>query len=119
MCPYLAQKVYGMSVLNRMFGSRKTPAAPARDRIAHAVAPEQDTPRPLRATAYREVSVVYESGYTRKGIVLDFTSTGLRIRFPTNEILPAQVQVNAGGVNIRGPARVIWQEGSEVGFELI
>lgn len=108
-----------MSVMNRMFGSRKIAASPARDRIAHAVAPEYDTPRPLRGATYREVSVVYGSGYTRKGIALDFTSAGLRIRFPTNEILPRTVHVNAGAVNIRGPARVIWQEGSEGGFELI
>ena len=109
-----------MSLLNRVFGSRKTvDAAAGRDRIAHAVGPEHVTPRPLRGAAYREASVVYESGYTRKGIVLDFTSAGLRIRFPTNEILPPQVRVHARAVNIDGPARVIWQEGSEVGFELI
>ena len=109
-----------MSLLNRMFGSRKTvDAAAGRDRIAHAVAPEHSSPRPLRGAAYREASVVYESGYTRKGIVLDFTPTGVRVRFPTNEIVPPFVTLNARAVNVSGPARVIWQEGSEVGFELI
>jgi hypothetical protein len=102
-----------------MFGSQKPPLAPARDRIEHAVAPEHDTPRPLRGTVYREASVVYESGYTRKGIVLDFTAGGVRLRFPTNEILPSEVYVRAGAVNVKGPARVIWQEGSEVGLTLV
>jgi len=108
-----------MSVLNRMFGSRKTPASPAVDRITHAVSPDHDTPRPLRGTSYREASVTYASGYTRKGIVLDHTSAGVRLRFPTNEILPLEVFVNASAVNVKGNARVIWQEGSEVGFALI
>ena len=107
-----------MSLLTRMFSPKK-PDAPARDRIEHAVAPEHDTPRPLRGASYREASITYESGYTRKGIVLDFTPTGVRVRFPTNEIVPPFVTLNARAVNVRGPDRVIWQEGSEVGFALV
>ena len=107
-----------MSLMTRVFGSKK-PAAPARDRIEHAVAPEHDTPRPLRGTSYREASVIYESGYTRKGIVLDYTATGVRLRFPTNEIIPLFVTVNAAAVNVKGQARVIWQKGSEVGLALL
>ena len=99
-----------MTLMTRMFGSKK-PVAPARDRIEHAVAPEHDTPRPLRGASYREASVTYESGYTRKGIVLDYTAT--------NEIMPAFVTVNARAVNVSGPARVVWQEGSEVGLALL
>ena len=67
-----------MTLMTRMFGSKK-PVAPARDRIEHAVAPEHDTPRPLRGASYRE----------------------------------------ARAVNVSGQARVIWQEGSEVGFALV
>tara|TARA_R110000803_G_scaffold74113_1_gene138149 strand:+ start:4404 stop:4727 length:324 start_codon:yes stop_codon:yes gene_type:complete len=107
-----------MSLMTRMFGSKK-PVAPARDRIEHVVAPEQDTPRPLRGASYREASVTYESGYTRKGIVLDYTATGVRVRFPTNEIMPTFVTVNARAVNVSGQARVIWQQGSEVGLALV
>lgn len=81
----------------------------------------QNTIRPDRfaalPTARSQLSMV--RAIRAKGIALDFTSAGLRIRFPTNEILPRTVHVNAGAVNIRGPARVIWQEGSEGGFELI
>ena len=107
-----------MALLDRVFGTKK-PAAPARDRIEHAVAPEQDTPRPVRGMSYREASVVYESGYARKGIVLDYSNTGVRLRFPTNEHLPSQVILHARAVNVEGPARVVWQEGSEVGLSLI
>ncbi len=107
-----------MSLLTRMFKS-KQPAAPAHERIEHAVAPEHDTPRPLRGASYREASVTYESGYTRKGIVLDYTQTGVRVRFPTNEIMPPVVTINARAVNVSGPARVIWQHGSEVGLALL
>ncbi|MFT5775048.1 hypothetical protein [Hyphomonas sp.] len=107
-----------MSLMTRVFGSKK-PVSPADHRIEHAVAPEQDTPRPLRGASYREASVTYESGYTRKGIVLDYTPNGVRIRFPTNEIMPDFVTVNARAVNVSGQARVIWQEGSEVGLALV
>ncbi|KCZ92713.1 PilZ domain-containing protein [Hyphomonas johnsonii] len=107
-----------MALLDRVFGNRKS-ASPSSGRIDHAVSPEQDVPRPVRGVAYREAFVVYESGYTRRGIVLDYSNTGVRLRFPTNENLPAEVQLNAKAVNINGRARVVWQENSEVGLTLI
>jgi hypothetical protein len=107
-----------MSLMTRVFGSKK-PVAPAGDRIEHAVADVQTTPRPLRGSSYREASVTYESGYMRKGIVLDYSASGVRLRFPTNEIMPAFVTLNARAVNVSGQARVIWQEGSEVGLVLV
>ena len=68
---------------------------------------------------YREAYVVYDSGYSRKGVVLDHSSTGVRLRFPTNERLPEMVQLHARAVGLEGPARVVWQENSEVGLALM
>ena len=67
---------------------------------------------------YREAYITYESGYRRKGVVMDFTDAGLRIRFPTNELLPSVVTVNARAVWLSGEADVIWQKDSEAGLRL-
>ncbi|MEH6696722.1 MAG: hypothetical protein V7675_16900 [Hyphomonas sp.] len=108
-----------MALMTRKFGQKKTTSAAPSSRIAQAVSTNHATPRPLRGTAYREASVVFESGYSLRCIVLDYTKTGVRLRFPTNEVLPPRLIVKAAAVGISGPARVIWQHNSEVGLELI
>jgi hypothetical protein len=122
------QTIDGQKILKRTEEMPRIPApsfgkkrvgSPSVARIRHVAEPAHDTPRPVRGTSYREASVVYDTGYTRRGIVLDYTPTGVRLRFPTNEIMPPFVTVHAGAVNVRGPARVVWQEGTEVGFVLI
>ena len=37
---------------------------------------------------------------------------------PTNEGMPEFVTLHAKGVGLQGPARVVWQKGSEAGFQL-
>lgn len=106
-----------MSLLPRLFGSRKSaPVGSARvDQVAAAV---PDSARPVRTQVYREAYVTYESGYRRKGVVMDYTDTGLRIRFPTNERLPAIVTVNARSVGMEGEADIVWQKNTEAGLRL-
>lgn len=72
----------------------------------------------MRVHVYREAYIMYDSGYRRKGVVMDFTETGLRIRFPTNERLPDVVTVNARSVGIEGEADVVWQKNTEAGLRL-
>lgn len=109
-----------MTLLTRIFGNRKTGKVDP-SRIARATTSQtgEDFARPVRAQVYREATVTLESGYVRKGIVLDYTDTGLRIRFPTNEAMPRILTVNARAVGISGRAQVVWQKGSEVGLKLI
>lgn len=105
-----------MSLLPRLFGS-KTPTVQA-DRVAQAVTAEPDRARPVRSAVYREAYVTYDSGYRRKGVVMDVTENGVRMRFPTNENLPAAVTLSARSVGLEGVADVIWQKNSEVGLRL-
>lgn len=109
-----------MTLLKRIFGGSKTGTVDP-SRIARATASQksEDFARPVRAQVYREATVVLESGYSRKGIVLDYTDTGLRIRFPTNESLPRFLTVDARAVGLSGRAQVVWQKGSEVGLKLV
>jgi hypothetical protein len=77
-----------------------------------------DSARPIRTHVYREAYVTYQSGYRRKGVVMDYNDTGLRIRFPTNEILPSVVTLTARTVGMEGEADVVWQKNSEAGLRL-
>ena len=106
-----------MSNLPRVFRSRQSvQAVPARVQQVAAAVPGRA--RPLLTHVYREAYITYESGYRRKGVVMDFTNAGLRISFPTNELLPSVVTVNARAVGLSGEADVIWQKGSEAGLRL-
>jgi len=107
-------------MFNNLFNSKKPAAsAPAAERVERMVAPTREKPRPARASVYREANIIYDTGYKRRGIVLDHSDTGVRLRFPTNEGMPEFVTLNAVGVGIVGPARVVWQKGSEAGFQLV
>jgi hypothetical protein len=105
-----------MSLLSALFGKKPVKVEPKR--LAQVVNAEPDSARPVRAMTYREAYVVYESGYRRKGIVLDFADNGVRLRFPSNERLPAVVTLNARAIGLEGVADVVWQKNSEAGLRL-
>jgi len=107
-----------MAGLSRLFGQRKA-NQPNAARLEKVTTPVDDVPRPVRAMVYREASVTYESGYVRKGIVLDYSDQGVRVRFPTNETLPKFLTLHARSVGVEGVAQVIWQKGSEAGLKLL
>ena len=114
---------------SRLFGSKKPAGGPDPTRIqrtlaqanvpAAALPKSQNIKRQHRAMVYREVTVSYNSGYRRSCVALDYSAAGIRVRFPSNEHLPPQVYLHARAVGLEGPARVVWQEGSEAGLALI
>lgn len=116
-----------MSMKPHLFGTKK-PDSPDPGRIQRTLAQSvtsiasradhPNMPRQDRAKVYREGAVAYDSGYRRKGIVLDYSEHGVRLRFPTNEGLPPTVYLYARAVGLEGPARVVWQHGSEAGLAL-
>lgn len=107
-----------MNFLMRIFAPKR--AAPVEAaRVEQVTAPTEARPRPARAMVYREASVVFESGYSRKGIVLDYSDRGVRLRFQTNEGLPKYLTLNARAVGLEGIAEVIWQKGSEAGLKIL
>lgn len=107
-----------MAPISRIFGGRKANVV-GTERFQKATAPVDDQPRPVRSMVYREASVTYESGYVRKGIVLDYSDRGVRLRFSTNESLPRLLTLNARSVGVYGMAEVVWQKGSEAGLKLL
>lgn len=107
-----------MALLERLFKSKKQSVEVDAERMSEVLNDETE-PRPLRSIAYRECFVTYGAGYKRRGVVLDYNETGVRIRFPTNEQMPEDVVLNASAVKMTGPARVVWQRGSEAGIALL
>lgn len=105
-----------MSLLSSLFG--KKPAKVELKRLEKVVSAEPDSARPIRAITYREAYVVYESGYRRKGVVMDHADNGVRLRFPSNERLPPVVTLNARAIGLEGTADVVWQNNSEAGLRL-
>ncbi len=106
-----------MALLDRLLkGWKAEPPPPAPDPEPE---PEPVPVRSPREAVYREAYVTYDSGYKRKGVVLDHSDSGVRVRFPTNERMPENVILNAKSVNLHGPAKVVWQNGSEVGLTMV
>jgi hypothetical protein len=106
-----------MSFLPRLFGSKK-PVTVDASKVQRMAVTVPDSARPIRTHVYREAYVTCQSGYRRKGVVMDYNDTGLRIRFPTNEILPSVVTLTARTVGMEGESDVVWQKNSEAGLRL-
>ena len=87
--------------------------------VADEVPVKKEYPRPAREMSYKEASVTYPSGYRRSGVILDHSEDGVRMRFPTNERLPEVIMLNARCVGMSGQVKVVWQEQSEAGLQLI
>lgn len=108
-----------MGLLGRLRGSSKEREASITDLSEPAPVQQQQVTRSVRSMSYKEASVTYPSGYRRSGVVLDHSANGVRMRFPTNERLPEVIMLNAKCVGISGRARVVWQEQSEAGLQLV
>jgi hypothetical protein len=69
-----------------------------------------------RDGTFKVVSVTYPSGYVRKGVVVDRSETGVRVRFHTRGELPEQVILSIEAMAGRHRARVVWQDTHDAGF---
>lgn len=82
-----------------------------------------DVPPELRQSeregAYRVVSVTYPSGYIRKGIVVDLSSTGARVRFSERGELPDKITLRIEGLSGRREAETVWQETHDAGLRFL
>ncbi|MEO0464900.1 MAG: PilZ domain-containing protein [Pseudomonadota bacterium] len=84
---------------------------------------EDETPAELRHNnregAYKVVTVTYPSGYIRKGIVVDLSPTGARIRFSQRGELPGRVSMRIEGMGGYRDAETVWQETHDAGVRFI
>ncbi|NBC21263.1 MAG: hypothetical protein GVY06_09535 [Alphaproteobacteria bacterium] len=69
-----------------------------------------------RDGTYKVATVTYPTGYERRGVVVDRSDTGVRVRFYTRGELPGHVTLTVESIAGRRRARVVWQETHEAGL---
>lgn len=72
-----------------------------------------------RAGVYKVVSVTYPTGYVRKGIVVDISPTGARLRFSQRGELPDRVELRIEGLSGIRQGEVVWQETHDAGIKFL
>jgi len=69
-----------------------------------------------RSEAYRPCTVIYPSGFKRRGVVMDMSQRGVRIRFTERAGLPETVQVLVDGAAEPRKATVAWHDRIDAGL---
>lgn len=73
--------------------------------------------RPQRKDAFMEMVVVTEAGDRMKGIALDVSKTGARIRFQTTAALPSRIRLKIPKLKFDRDVDVIWRKGVDAGVK--
>ena len=103
-----------------MFGflkSRKEEILPERESDGSTL--RAVLPRPVRESSYKEAVLTTNTGIKYRGIVIDHSQTGVRIRFQSIEPLPDLVHLNISGLHYKGSARVVWRDTVDFGLEFV
>ncbi len=75
------------------------------------------TPRASpRKNTYAVVTVVYESGYKRKGVIVNHSGQGAKVRFMSNEDMPSRVAVRMPNQAGDQWADVVWRDFCDAGL---
>lgn len=104
-----------MSILSKILGRGQS------SELQATTEPEEPTEHRAtdRAGVYRVVSVTYPSGYVRKGIVVDLSPTGARLRFSQRGELPDQVELRIEGRAGTQRGEIVWQETHDAGIRFL
>lgn len=102
-----------MSFLGKLLNRKPV----ATDVEADDTPPEQR--RAEREGSYRVAKITYPSGYVRKGIVVDLSATGARIRFSERGELPDRVTLRIQGLSGLRDAEKVWQETHDAGVRFL
>lgn len=73
--------------------------------------------RAERENAYKEAKVVSVTGYAVRGIVIDYSDTGVCMRFQNVEYLSEYVELIIPGLKVHTRARVVWHDRIDYGLE--
>lgn len=95
-------------------GNKKTDIEPVQE-------PEQEERRVAdRADTYADVVAKSNSGrFLKKGVVLDLSSNGARLRFENGDSLLDGMQVNIARYGIKRRGRMRWRTRTDVGVEFL
>lgn len=76
-------------------------------------------PRAERENSFKEAVITFPTGYKTRGIVVDYSATGVRVRFQTVEHLPDVVMLSVPGLNMTTKARMVWHDRIDYGLEFL
>lgn len=104
-----------MGLFSSFFG-RKSATAIDVNRIVEPETEESgQTFRAGRANSFMEVTVVTHHGYKRKGVAIDVSKTGARLRFHTAESMETPIQLKIPKLKMDCEAEIVWHKGVDVG----
>ena len=95
------------------------------ERIDFAMGPDRTgkapsrKPRAVRDDTYVECAVSTGPGHLERGIVVDVSETGARIRFYSRWTLPGRVRISAPRLGLDREAEVVWQDFNEAGLKFL
>ena len=108
------------SQLTIMFGGLKKKS---RNKAPVQTVKVPDLPTELRFAPRRDtfadMKLQTSSGRDLKGIVLDVSQTGARLRFVAADSLTEMVRIDVPRLNLRKRARVRWKTRTDVGVEFL
>ncbi len=104
-----------LDFIRKLF-NRKDSVAVTIDEGAVSVEDSEEHRHADRDGTYKVATVTYPTGYIRKGVVVDRSDTGVRVRFHTRGELPDNVHISVEGIGGRKYARVAWQDVHEAGL---
>ena len=70
-----------------------------------------------RAHSFMEAIIITQNAYRKKGVAVDMSETGARLRFHSTEGLTEIVQVKIPLAKVDRSARVVWKDGTDVGVQ--
>ena len=72
-----------------------------------------------RTASYKTGTVIFPTGYKRDCAIMDYSKTGMRLRFPNYEVLPAQVELIVAQMSLHVIVRVVWQDQTDAGIRYV
>ena len=75
--------------------------------------------REERENSYKEAQITFPSGYKVRGIVIDYSEGGVRMRFQNAEALPDIVHLSIPSLRVHTKARVAWSDVIDFGLEYL
>lgn len=83
------------------------------------VSAEGIRPRARRKTTWAECHLSWTPDGLAHGIVMDYSDTGVRVRFNTRCALPSEVVLSSPRLRLKRTARVVRRDDVDVGFTFV
>ena len=103
---------------------KRSPSLQRLDRVTKVMAPKPSHPAPKTARAerdpiYADCTITYPFSGSEKGVALDISASGIRVRFRHKVVFPQMVLITVPSYNIKCEAYVVRSDYFDVAFKFI